>query len=282
MAYRGEDAGDVLVAETLDGKLEVALAANRVTLTIGTKSLHLVDRVATVVDDTGKKKKPRRTSFAVAGIVYARGIPREDIGLWIEAAEDREDAENVAAKAASAAPGKAAKAKAPPPRPRASLRRIFGISPVSLFESEGLRALAKLDTVALRLRAAIEDYATAVHIWSARAVEIGGGHALDKVLFADYGDHHAIYARKLFRDRARYLASVYDGGRVVVPDGKDVHELTVKSRFGVTVRGDYIRFADQHGTDRARISVPWVGPEDREELARRIGALVQRGVSGGG
>jgi len=152
---------------------------------------------------------------------------------------------------------------------------------VSLFGTEGVGALSNLDTVALRLRAAVEDYAAAVDVWSARGIEIGGGHALDKVLFADYGDHHAIYARKLFRDRARYLASVYDGGRVVVPDGKSVHELTVKSRYGVTVRGDYIRFADQHGTDLARISVPWVGPEDREELARRIGALVLRGVSAG-
>jgi hypothetical protein len=275
MAYRGEDAGDVLQADTLEGKLEVALAANRVTLTVGTKSLHLVDRVATVIEDAGRgktSKKPKRASFAIAGIVFARGTPREDLGLWIEAAQDREPAP-------AAKPGKGAKQATP--LPRASMRRIFGISPVSLFDAEGLRALAKLDVVALRLRSAVEDYASAVDIWSARAVEIGGGHALDKVLFADYGDHHAIYARKLFRDRARFLASIHDDGRVLVPDGKEVVEVRVKSRFGITVRGDYIRFADQHGIDLARISVPWVGPEDREELARRIGALVQRSVSGG-
>ena len=51
-------------------------------------------------------------------------------------------------------------------------------------------------------------------------------------------------------------------------------EVNVTSRFGVTVRGDFVRFADSTGTDKARISVPWVGPEDREELARRIGQLV--------
>jgi hypothetical protein len=271
MAYRGEDAGDVLRAETSDGTLEVTLAANRVTLTVGTRSLHLVDRVATVVEDTGKNKKPRRASFAIAGIVFARGIPREDLGLWIEAAEDRD-------------PPPAAKVRGAtevPPPPRTSMRRIFGVSPVSLMQVDGLRALARLDTVALRLRSAVEDYATAVDIWSARAVEIGGGHALDKVLLADYRDHHAIYARRLFRDRARFLASIHDDGRVLVPEGKVVHEVRVKSRFGITVRGDYIRFADQHGTDLARISVPWIGPEDREELARRIGVLVQRAVSGG-
>src|SRR5690606_27264007 len=98
----------------------------------------------------------------------------------------------------------------------------------------------------------------------------------DKVLFADYGDHHAIYARKLFRDRARLLATIRSDGKVTVPNGKVTHEVEVTTRFGITVRGDYIRFADRHGLDKARISVPWVGPEDREELARRIGQLVHR------
>jgi hypothetical protein len=263
MAYRGEDAGDVLEAETLEGKLAVSLGANHVTLRLGPKSLHLVDRVATVVEELGKKKKPRRASFTVAGLVFARGVPREDVGLWIEAAEDRD------------AVPEHARAKPDPDR-RLSLRRIFGVSPASLLDSDGLRALARLDGVALRLRTAIEDYAAAAGIWSARGIEIGSGHALDKVLFADYGDRHSIYTRKLFRDRARFIAAVHGSGRVVVPDGKVVREVEVTSRFGVTVRGDYIRFADRHGTDLAQIAVPWVGPEDREELARRIGQLVHR------
>lgn len=260
MAYRGEDAGDVLEAETLEGTLAVTLGANRIALSVGPKSLHLVDRVATLVEETGNKKnkKPRRTSFAIDGIVFARGVPKEDVGLWIEATEDR----------------------ASPAAARASMRRIFGISPMSLFDDRGLRALAKLDAVALRLRSAVEDYADAVDIWSARGVEIGSGHVLDKVLLADYGDHHAVYARKLFRDRARLLASVHGDARVTVPDGKGVHEVQLTSKFGITVRGDFIRFADKHGLDRARISVPWVGPEDREELARRLGQLVQRATSG--
>jgi hypothetical protein len=249
MAYRGEDAGDVLEAETLEGKLEISLGANRVALTLGQKSLHLVDRVATVVEVAGKNKKPRRTSHDVAGLVFARGVPREDVGIWIEARDEKRDA----------------------------MRRIFGISPVSLFEDRGLKALAKLDLVATRLRGALEDYANAAGVWYARAVEIGGGHPLDKVLFADFGDHHAIYARKLFRDRARLLAHVHHAdGRIVTFDGKSTNEVHVTSRFGITVRGDYLRFADEHGTDLARVALPWVGPEDRDELARRIGQLVHR------
>jgi hypothetical protein len=270
MAYRGEDAGDVLAAETQDGTLEVALGANRVTLRVGARSLHLVDRVATLVEGTArgsKPKKPKRASFTVAGIVFARGWPRDDMGLWIQATED--DVPR---------PGKRSK---PDAEMRLSLRRIFGVSPVSLLDANGLRALAKLDSLALRLRSAVEDYAAAVEIWSARGVEIGGGHALDKVLLADYGDRHSIYARKLFRDRARFIAAVHGDGRVVVPDGKVTREVEVTSRYGVTVRGDYVRFADRHGMDLAQVAVPWVGPEDREELARRIGQLVHRSRSSG-
>jgi hypothetical protein len=51
----------------------------------------------------------------------------------------------------------------------------------------------------------------------------------------------------------------------------------VTSKFGITVRGDYVRFADRHGTDLAKVSLPWLGPEDRDDVARRIGQLVDRG-----
>lgn len=51
----------------------------------------------------------------------------------------------------------------------------------------------------------------------------------------------------------------------------------MRSRHGVTVVGDFVRFADEHGTDLARVSIPWLTPENRLELARRIGQLVDRG-----
>ncbi len=263
MAYRGEDAGDVLEAATLDGKLVVGLGANRLALTVGTKNLHLADKVATVVD-APPKKKPRRTSFSISGVVFARGVPREDVAVWVEAAEDSRGPRHASSRTKQAT------------WPPLYVRRIFGVSPMSLLEASGLQALAKLDSVALRLRSAVEDYTQAVGVWSARATEIGGGHPLDKVLLADFGGVHAIYARKLFRDRARMLMSISESAIVVNETTRD-HEIQVTSKFGITVRGDFIRFADRNGSDLARISVPWLAPEDREELARRIGALVHRG-----
>ena len=50
-----------------------------------------------------------------------------------------------------------------------------------------------------------------------------------------------------------------------------------RSRFGVRVIGDYLWFADAEGADLARVSLPWIGADDRAELARRIGELIDAG-----
>ncbi|MBV8748300.1 MAG: hypothetical protein JO103_01165 [Candidatus Eremiobacteraeota bacterium] len=201
--------------------------------------LRVADRSLHVADRNatlvaGKKKTTLRFEKR---LVVARSVPREDLGVWIEHGDE--------------------------------MRRIFGVVPISLLEPEGLAALKKLDAVAHRVRATLADYAGDI----VRAVEIGNGHDLDKVLLADRGDGFLVYARKLFRGQARLVMTVHGDGRVEIPDEKVIR---VTSRYGVTVRGDYLRFADQHGTDLARVAIPWLAPEDRDELARRIGQLVDR------
>lgn len=245
-AYRADDAATRLEAPTAEGTLTLVLGPDRVDLLVGQRSFHIADRVATVIEHK-RKKQERRASVKIAGpVVVGRGWPRESMGVWVELVEPAVD-----------------------PAP---MQRIFGVEPASLMEGTGLTALARLDAIATRLRGHLDTLGMTVR----RGVEIGAGHALDKVLFADHGDRHIVYARKLFRDRARFTMTIYDDGRIVVPDGKTTREVRVTNRFGVTVRGDYVRFADPQGTDLAKVSVPWIGPEDRDELARRIGQLVHR------
>jgi hypothetical protein len=233
VAYR-DDSSDVLEAPTAEGTLRVELAPRAIKLTVGNRTLHVVDKVATLLDHRNQK---RRTSFKIdARLTLARDVPREDLGIWIEL------------------PG--------------GMRRIFGVQPVSLLEPDGLTALAALDRLGARLRSGLAEHAGDIR----RAVEIGRG--LDKVLLADHGDRYIIYARRLFRDRARLTMSIHDDGRVVITNGAKPTRVTVRSRFGITVVGDYIRFAAPDGEDLARISIPWITPEDRRELARRIGQLV--------
>jgi hypothetical protein len=49
------------------------------------------------------------------------------------------------------------------------------------------------------------------------------------------------------------------------------------SGFTCSVIGDYVRFTSPAGDDLAHVSLPWVSRGDREEIARRIGQVVERG-----
>jgi hypothetical protein len=231
MAYRGDDGGHVVEAPTAGGPLRLELGPRRITLTAGGRTLQIADQFVTLVE--AKKQESLRIEGRV---LVARDVPHEDLGVWVELTDRN--------------PG---------------MRRIFGVEPVSLLEQHGLAALHKLDMLGTRLRTALTEYSGDVR----RASELGRG--LDKVLLVDHGDHHAVYARKLFRDRARLALSIYDNGRMVIVDGP---EVVMSSKFGITVSGDYIRFIDRHGTDLARLSIPWITREDREELAKRISQLV--------
>jgi hypothetical protein len=249
VAYR-DDAGDACEAPSADGALRAEIAGGHVRLAVATRSLHITERFATLIDHHKKRAaSDRQTSIALAGrLVIARDLPREGLGVWIEVE---------------------------PGGPRAGFRRIFGVEPASLLEPGGLTALAALDRLAQRVRQAVAHLAADVR----RATELGpaGSGGLDKVLAVDSGERVVVYARGLFRDRARFAMAFHDDGRITVRDGGDrTREVTVRSRHGVTVVGDFVRFADPHGADLARVALPWLTPEDREELARRIGQRVDR------
>lgn len=240
MAYR-DDTSDALEAPTAEGLLRMELGPRSIKLAVGHRTLQIADRFATLTEH--KKKQPRATSFKIEGrLITARDVPHDDLGVWIEVTEGEGTGH--------------------------AMRRIFGVEPVSLLEPSGLADLARLDKLAQRLRVAVADLAGDVR----RAFEIGRG--LDKVLLADQGTCFVLYARKLFSDRARSTLEIHDDGRIVIVDGKASREIVVRSRYGVTVWGDHLRFADPHGTDLAKVAIPWIDAEDRRELARRIGQLI--------
>jgi len=232
MAYRDGEA-NALRATTADGTLALAIAPDHVALTVGAKTLQLNRSYATLIEQ-GRKRTAQASLSREGKLWVARGVPREDLGVWIELPD--------------------------------GVRRIFGVAAQTAMTDEAVAALPRLDAIAGRLRSALANLGG----WTGRGVEIGHEHPLDKVLLAEVGDEHRIYARALFRDRAKLVATIHRGGRVVTADG----EVVVTSRFQITVWGDYLRFSDQTGTDRTRASIPWIAREERHELARRIGHLL--------
>ena len=232
-AYRGSEAGDVVVAPTRRGTLRLEVGPRSIALRLDDRALHLVDGQLTL-----ESRRERRANHRLLGGLWlARGVPNEELGLW-------EEVEHT------------------------GVRRVFGAEPVGLIEPDGLEALRAFDRLAVRLKAALAPLAAGV----LRALELGRG--LDKVLVLDDGAAYRVYQRPLFRTSAQWAFEAHRDGRVVLPDGAGRREVVCRSRFGVRVVGDYLWFADADGADLGRVSMPWIGADDRAELARRVGELL--------
>jgi hypothetical protein len=152
----------------------------------------------------------------------------------------------------------------------AGARRVFGARPRSTMEPDGLADLRRFEDVARRIRGALQPHARDV----VRASE-HGRVALDKVLLVDRGDRVELYARKLFKDHARLVVAMHADRRAIV----DGIEVELGSPYSITVRGDLLRFADNTGTDRAQVALPWLAAEERDEVARRLAAAVRANIS---
>lgn len=246
-AYRTADDAEVLEAPTREGLLRLEVAPRHVALALRAVQVAITDEFVTITERLRRRIK-RRSERLGGPLVVARDVPREDVGLWLEVE-----------------PG--------------TVRRIFGAAPHDLIAADGLSALRALDRLSGRLRQVLGPHGRGAR----RAWEIGPG--LDKVLVVEHDDHIVVYARRLFRDRARRVVEVHADGTVIIPRASRTwpHRATGEDRFriherwGVTVTGDLLRFIDRAGNDLGQVAFHWIEPEDRLELARRFGDYIERG-----
>lgn len=240
--FRDAVGGEVLSCPTSAGTLQLELAPHHVALVLA--DLQLVIARGTLTLTRALRRGVRRVVRPVGErLIVARGLPSESVGLWVE----DEDA---------------------------SVERVFGVEPRDLYAADGLWALRQLDRVSRRLGQAVANLGPGVR----GALEIGprGDRGMNKVLVTDHGDHLTVFRRSLFRRRARRVLDAHADGRVVLPTPRGDTTIACRSRFAVQVIGDFIRFTTPGGDDLARIALPWLAREDREELVARIGAMVER------
>lgn len=238
--YRDAVGIETVRARTREGEARLELAPRHVVLTVADRmKIAITEHFITLENTEGKRVRRRSMRLEKARLVSARAHPTGDLSLWYQE------------------------------KPQL-MARVFGVQPADLLEASGLEAWRELDTLAARLREVIGEHAGGV----VRATEFGGG--ADRVLLLDHGNRYAAYVRRLFRERPRLALEVMDAGRVRIPGRGGGRDFACTSRFGVTVLGDHIRFADPSGADLGSIRIPWITPEDRKELARRFGAMLHQ------
>jgi hypothetical protein len=237
--YRNDPHAAPVVATTFAGKLKLEIQPKQVTVATADRTLTLTAKSAVVLE----MKKPKQpTTHPLAGrVVTARGVPRGELAVWIETAD--------------------------------GMLRIFDAVPRGLLEHDGLAALRSLDQLARELHAAMQSQTSS----TVTGVEIGTG--LDRVLIVETDDGIQLFERRLFRRHCRLLLQAWHGGKLVIYQG--AKSVTVNQPWGrgITVQADYICFFDRDGQDMLRVAIPWVVPEDRQEIARRIGAAIESNLS---
>ncbi len=243
--FRDALADEVMTSPTSAGTLSLEVAPRHVTVALAGMQLAISEGILTIT--RAARRRVRRVVRPIGSrLIVARGLPSEGLGIWLEVG-----------------PGE--------------VERVFGVEPRDLIRSDdGLIALRQLERLTRRLSTALIGVGRGVRA----ALEIGpsADRGLDKVLLTDYGDHVTLYRRTLFRARARRLLDAYEDGRVVIPSPAGELRLQCQTRFACSVIGDYVRFTTPAGDDLARVSLPWVTRGDREEIARQIGELFERGV----
>jgi hypothetical protein len=237
--YRDADASESFEVSAREGQARLDLGPRWFRLDMGERlMLSVAEDFATLVKTQRRRRRKQRSlRLSEARLLMARGVPTNDIGIWYVGSSGVAE-------------------------------RLIGLRPPELLDEAAMRAWQVVDRMAQRLRVVLAPHSPGVE----RATEVGQG--ADRVLIVDFGEGIEIYVRRLFRERPRRAMTVYRNGTVVLVVKNRERRIQCGSRYGVTVLGDYIRFADPTGEDLGALSVPWVTPEDRRFMVQLIGQLI--------
>ena len=171
----------------------------------------------------------------------------------------------------------------------ATYQRLFGLTPPALLDAEALRGWQAMEKLGKRLFEAMLSFThkrTETGARPTHATEYGGGR--DHALVVDFSDRAVVYARptlatifpSFFKSGPTRCFEVFSEGKVMSCKGDEDQDTTqCNSRYSVTISGDRIRFAQPNGEEGEMLVLPWVSPEDRAELRKRFGAMVDQETS---
>ena len=106
----------------------------------------------------------------------------------------------------------------------------------------------------------------------ARASELGNGQ--NRVLVLQFPEKLVVYARKVFREKPRWIVELRQDGSLALPGRPKEKVICMDRGMEVIASGDRINFCHPDGEQVAGIFLPWIGDADRVELTRRFRALI--------
>ncbi len=234
--YREPPSVAPAVAPSRDGPVRVEVGAHGVRVDLGGR-FRLAVSGGRAVWTRMRRGRRRTLSLGRARLWVTRGHPTRELALWYEGEPGR-------------------------------VERLGAVRPVPLFDTGALAAWRSLDRAAAELARALAPWSGDVE----EATELGrGGH---RVLLVQFAERMVVYARPLFRERPRRALEVCRDGTIVVPARDEDRRARFYTRFGVSVSGDRVVFTDRDEQRVATLLLPWIAPEDRQELARRFADLV--------
>jgi hypothetical protein len=252
--YREAVAADVLVAPTRVGEARLELAPNHTVLTVGSHLRVTVTKSEITVQETVNSKRRRKPKVVTRSLlrrdhrlIVAQRFRTEDVSLWHSEGDEH-------------------------------VRRWFGFEPVVLLDLQAVRAWRDLDVLRTRFFEALigeKDEATG-------ATEYGEGR--NRALVIDYPGHSAVWAKPMlpsvfpswFRKPPTKLFEVHRDGSVIRFRGtEELGNSEFNSKFAVTVTGDRIHFSTPKGDAGESLFLPWVAPEERDELKLRFSKFIE-------
>ncbi|HUS65965.1 MAG TPA: hypothetical protein VMZ28_15540 [Kofleriaceae bacterium] len=238
-AYRDPPTVPSSAAPSREGPVRLESGPQHVRLELGPRwRLTVSGKGAVWTQRRRRGERARELPLGPARLWVARAHPTRDLAVWYESA-----------------PGVAF--------------RLGGVRPVDFFAHlDPLAAWRALDRLAAEVVQALAPWSGGV----TDATELGRGE--QRVLLTTMPDRLVVHARPIFRERPRRVLEVCADGTLVLPGRRGDRRARVSSRLAVNALGDRIGFADEQDRLVASLWLPWLEPEDRTELARRFGELV--------
>jgi len=223
-------------AETDLGPVTLSLSPQSTQLVLGEQVWTVADNLLVVVTQGKRRAKKRSIPLGATRVYAARAWPTNEVSLWME-------------------------------RKTGVVQRILGLPPKVGMSEEVMQTWRDLEKLALLLQEALVDYGA-----GGQAVEFGKGQ--NRVLVLRFPTKMMVYARPVFREKARCILTLQTDGSLATPGRRNDRVVSVNARDKVIASGDRINFCHADGENVAGVFLPWVDAADRAELARHFQDLL--------